>query len=737
MTEHKPSEQPAAPILAWSMLTLLLTVVCVRTTSGYTPFPWWDGDPFTDLIVPTGLTPTTALIADLLMMVFSLGTVAGVRRAGGRVLLVPGLLIAVAQLVVVIHAFRDLNTLVGGTDLIAAVCAGYACWHAIQLPRAREILAGITLSLVCVLGVIGLHQVLVQHPQTVAEFESNKSSFFTSRGWAPESFQARTFERRLMQADPTAWFGLTNVYASFAGAMGVGLLVLAWRTGKHWSKGVLGLAGIGGVGLVVFSGSTGALGAVVIGLVILMVGAKFGRVRTGPLIVVASVLVVLAVIARGFVGERIGELSLLFRSQYMLGAWRAWVEHPILGVGSGNFQEAYARLKPPTSPEDVASPHSIGFDFVSTLGVGGIALLGVLATLVWSIGKRSEPITGIGDPTKRILLRVIGAVVFISFAISIRLAMGASTLELIGVQAVGTLAWFGLAWVIAVRAHGSACRWALAGASAVLMIHGQLDLTPTSGVSAGLFAVMIGSAGSVPTSESCSMPGVLKERLLAVGVAVMGVLLVWKGSWLFGWERSIDRAGEGAHRFAMLDLAEAGDELDQWHRAWSAHEGAAGDLVPALKRRPEHLPTRIALTEQLMWLGTDSLRSFDDEKNGEQMWAMAVSTADFPVDEPGHTPGEHRWAGTVLMGHAEAMGSVQHGVAERLRGLMHWERAAAFTPHDPDLAVMIMDGYLRLGDREAARRWAIRALAINERMHLDPLRQFDPMTLQRVEETAE
>lgn len=737
MTERGPGEQPALPILAWSMLTLLLTVVLVRTTSTYTPFPWWDGDPFTDPTVPTGLTPTTALAANLLMIVFSLGTVAGVRRTGGRVLLLPGLLLAIAQLFVVIHAFRDLDTLVGGTDLIAAACAGYACWHATQLPKGRAVIAGITLGLVCVLGVIGLHQVLVQHPQTVAEFESNKAAFLESRGWAADSFQARTFERRLMQADPTAWFGLTNVYASVVGAMGVGLLALAWRTNKDWSKGVLALLGTGGVGLVLFAGSTGAFGAVIIGLVILISCGIFNRVRTGPMIIAASGMVVLGVIARGFIGERIGELSILFRSQYMLGAWRAWIEHPILGVGPGNFQEAYARLKPPTSPEDVASPHSIGFDLISTLGVGGIALLGVFVVMVWSIGKKADSVTGCGNLSARLLLRVIGAVVLISFAVSIRLATGVSTLEVIGAQAIGTAAWFGIACLITLRAHESAVRWAMAGTAAVLMVHGQLDLTPTYGVSAALFAVMIGSAGGVHPVGRDQARRVWGPRALAGSMLLMALLLSWRGSLLLRWDWSIDQAGKTAHRFAMLDQGSTGDGIDQWHLEWTVHTEAVSDLVTASKLRPEHLATRFALTEQLMWLGMDTLQSFDDRKNAEHMWEMALDAADFPPDEPGRSPGEHRWAGTVLMDRAGRIDTGARADGFRVRAIEHWVEAFGQTPHDPDLALMIMDGYIRLGDREAAREWARRALDINERMHLDPLRQFDPQTLGRVRAVAE
>lgn len=730
------STHERAPIFAWTTLTLLLICVCVRTTSVFTPFPWWDGDPFTDITVPTGLTPTTALLVDLLMIVFSLLTVLAIRRVGGRVLILPGLLIAIAQLVVVIHAFLDLDTLVGGTDLVAAAWSGYACWHATQLPRARALIAGITLGLVSVLAVIGLHQVFVQHPQTVAAFEANRSAFLESRGWADDSFQARTFERRLRQPAPTAWFGLTNVYASFVGAMGIGLLVLAMRARRDWSSGVLGISGILGVALVVLSGSTGALGAVVLALAIVLVCGRLRRVRTGRVIVAASGLVVLGVIARGFIGERLGELSILFRSQYMLGAWRAWIEDPILGVGVGNFQEAYARVKPPTSPEDVASPHSIGFDLISTLGVGGIALLAFYAMTLWTIGKHDERTVEQGAPDSRLLMRALGAIVLVSFALSVRLAMGASTLELIGVQTLGTIAWFAIALLIATRAHGSTIRWALAGAAAVLMIHAQLELAAVYSVSASLFAVMIGTSGVI-SSERSGERGLKLQAPLVIGVTLLSLLIVWNGASIAAWEQSIDRAGSIARRIAMSD-ADAPDagSIDA-HQRWAERSKVAAELAQALKRRPGHLPTRIALTEQLMALASESQAFFDDAANAERMWALALDASDFEIDEAGRSAGEHRWAGTTLMARARTMGSDAEIRRVTGRAIEHWERASALNPHDPDLAVMIMDAYVRLGDQESARDWAERALEINERMRLDPLRQFDERTLDRVEMTAQ
>ena len=52
---------------------------------------------------------------------------------------------------------------------------------------------------------------------------------------------------------------------------------------------------------------------------------------------------------------------------------RVFGDHALTGVGPDGFQQAYLFAKNPLSPEEVSSPHSILFDWLSTLGVAGLA----------------------------------------------------------------------------------------------------------------------------------------------------------------------------------------------------------------------------------------------------------------------------------------------------------------------------------------------------------------------------
>ncbi|HQR39835.1 MAG TPA: hypothetical protein PLF26_15715, partial [Blastocatellia bacterium] len=77
------------------------------------------------------------------------------------------------------------------------------------------------ISVAAVLAFRGIEQVFIEHPGTVENFKRNRDAILAAQGWPPDSAMARGYERRLMQAEATGWFGLSNVYASFAAASSV------------------------------------------------------------------------------------------------------------------------------------------------------------------------------------------------------------------------------------------------------------------------------------------------------------------------------------------------------------------------------------------------------------------------------------------------------------------------------------------------------------------------------------
>jgi UDP-GlcNAc:undecaprenyl-phosphate GlcNAc-1-phosphate transferase len=61
------------------------------------------------------------------------------------------------------------------------------------------------------------------------------------------------------------------------------------------------------------------------------------------------------------------------RYDYWRIAWRVWREHPVLGVGAGNYPRDYYQLRATT--EDIEQPHSVELQSLAELGIPGLLLL--------------------------------------------------------------------------------------------------------------------------------------------------------------------------------------------------------------------------------------------------------------------------------------------------------------------------------------------------------------------------
>jgi UDP-GlcNAc:undecaprenyl-phosphate/decaprenyl-phosphate GlcNAc-1-phosphate transferase len=61
------------------------------------------------------------------------------------------------------------------------------------------------------------------------------------------------------------------------------------------------------------------------------------------------------------------------RYDYWRIAWRLWKDHPLLGVGAGNYPRSYYELRATT--EDIEQPHSVELQSLAELGLPGALLL--------------------------------------------------------------------------------------------------------------------------------------------------------------------------------------------------------------------------------------------------------------------------------------------------------------------------------------------------------------------------
>jgi hypothetical protein len=74
------------------------------------------------------------------------------------------------------------------------------------------------------------------------------------------------------------------------------------------------------------------------------------------------------------------------RYDYWRVAWHVWHEHPVLGVGAGNYPRSYYQQRATT--EDIEQPHSVELQVLSELGIGGVLLLAAfVGGIGWAVSR--------------------------------------------------------------------------------------------------------------------------------------------------------------------------------------------------------------------------------------------------------------------------------------------------------------------------------------------------------------
>ncbi len=760
------SEEPSklGTGLAWVGLILMTTLVMIRTMVEHDAFPMWVSDPFVFSPPVIGLTPTKALLLNLGIVLSCCMVLIGLFLRKEHFGAIAAILMTLGVTVIGYHGFSTFESVAQGSNLLAIVAVLYVASCAHKVDGAQQLIGAITLGFVMLLVVMGAYEMFVIHPNTIANYELTRDSFLAARGWTPGSFEALAYERRLHQAEPIAWFGLTNVFASFAGACGAGLLILGWSLRKtdrisivYLLGGLVALAGL------LMTGAKGGIGAFGLGIGLTAAAMLFKRKKLdGRAIAAMCGLMVFGVITRGFIGERIGELSLLFRSQYMVGSMRMFFEHPIVGVGPGAFQDTYAIVKPALSPEDVASAHSFGFDLIAMLGIGGLALIGVFVSILSRIRLHTDTDTTASIINHRQLTQISLLIIAIASVISIRFGSLAMDTTLLIVQVLGSCAWAWIAYLIVKRdGLGESLRWALFASAGVLAIHSMIEVTGTWMVSGMLWALMIGSACTRTDVPSSSKP---KPVVLLVIASLLGGCLV------FGlgikttsqWEHELELASESAEnisnlRFQLDELEysttpthlreqiaqqlseiagyQVSSSIDQivseLNRAeFFARQSASEHLIEAAQIRPTHMPTSIAASQQILWRASvvDSIGQHDQ---AVKLWDQALELLESGVSHSTGAGG-YQWLGSVYYGRAMQFPDDPAGDSWLEHAQFAWERAFERSPHNPHLALKLMDGAIEQGALDKAGEWADEALRLHEQSRLDPLRGLGESDLMRV-----
>lgn len=728
----------------WSGVCIILFSVLARVMTAPSRIPYWDIDPLTSWTPDTTRTPAMSLLFDALAWFAAALIVWAESQAGRGIAWRTGLLALIGCVGVFLHGWvltplvaiggsppthGNFESMSLGSAWASAIIGAWALSMAGRDSAVRRFGAAMLLGAAVVLAAKGVMQVFVDHPRLVADFQQRAAELLAAQGFEPGSVSARLFERRLMQAEATGWFGLSNVYGSLMAAATAGLLALALGAMRGGSRGadravLWGAATAAALGLAL-SGSKGAIGAGFIGCALVISLWRRAPLRgwASWVMIALPVSAIAAVMLRGAIGERIGELSLYFRWQYLLAAARIIAAHPLFGVGPAGFKAQYLLFKEPTNPEEIDSPHSLPLDWLATLGVFGAAWVALWIVWLWRAGSggAADPAASGGSVARRdgdsaavavphhapesecaaapiaVIAVVMGFSLWCEWALYLP-----ETLVVILAAAAG--------WWLAVRAAlrtatDRAVGIALFSAAGALAVHCMIEVTGVWAGSAGWAMAMVGIAARARAGA----PSPRIAWLAAISASIVGIALVMVSVQTFADEARLRLAASTARSAVSRD---GGVDIKRLEEAKQLLEaGAPGRWT--IGPRADAAEPRIRLG-----MHRAMLLSRDDPAAIDEFFADPIAEAG-NLRTPRSASGWGR-LGSIL----EAKAAVRHDEAALSAALDAWLRCAEHDPHSLPPAVRVARLMERLGRAEDAAVWADRALVIDEKLRLDPLKRL-------------
>ena len=475
------------PTLAVSA-AILGGAIALRTLVAWAPVLRFDIDPVFDPAPFAGLGPAGSLYIDAVIALsaaFILAECASLWAL--TLLLVAGLAsISIFQ----IHGVGSAGTPWRGATWIAGFVAAAA---AVSLARSPQNTAKIAWSVLvtCLIAVAGAWwmrgawQWCVEQPAVVEFFYSGERdvAFFAEHGWDADGPQAAAYVRRLSQREMSGWFGMANIFAGLFAAITVACVALgAWlpRRDQIIAFIVALLCAI----IPLANGSKGAIVAMLLGLAFLVITRRV-RIAPNTLAIGAVALILLCAFAaplRTFLSEdALGqERSLLFRSQYITGAWRIFLHQPWTGSGIDGFQDAFLRFRPVDAVDAVQSAHSVFFDWLAQIGIAGIPMILAVFALIFIAVKSSAGVaTNQSQRATQWLQALATLAVVMAGTFAFRFEAHSLDQASLAARLVGVVLAAGFAWWLLPRIilHSLAPSIIVAAAALTIWIDGQIEMT--------------------------------------------------------------------------------------------------------------------------------------------------------------------------------------------------------------------------------------------------------------------
>ena len=289
------------------------------------------------------------------------------------------------------------------SGLVVGLILMHTTWRLVDRPWKLRLVVIVLVGLGTVFAMKTWQKERYEIDQTRKEYWQQREQLWAEQGKSLDDPMVKLFEARLESRDNGGFFFHGNLGGAYLATMlMVSLAGIGYRFydprgpfRRLWLVLQMILAAFIG-SAVIITYSKGAVTAAVVGMVcavlLLAFSSRFARHLNRTLIVVAVIGVCgfASVIGYGLVKHTLPTLSMAYRWQYWTASYAMFKDHPVTGVGAGNFGLYYMRYKLPAAEEEISSPHNFIVQGFTEFGlIGGTALLLWMIMLFYQIARRS------------------------------------------------------------------------------------------------------------------------------------------------------------------------------------------------------------------------------------------------------------------------------------------------------------------------------------------------------------
>ena len=289
------------------------------------------------------------------------------------------------------------------------VAAAVLVWSTAQLVRSwtrLRLVAGVCAGLLLAYSVQGLIYKFVDVPENIEFWNKNKEQFLLERGLEPGSFGAEQLQRKVIGGEMVGFNTSPNSYAAVLVTLIVvtaGAAIQRRRSGDTiaWTLALL-LPLLPALLVLYFTHTRTAAATLLLAAVALALlsvrGVAGWLAAHSRLAYAAGAIVVLlgvaAVVGHGMYHGSLPGASLNFRWRYWVAGAAIFAQHPLAGVGWGNFGNHYVSTRLAAAAEEARDPHNFLVRSFVELGlIGGMLALAWIARSAWELTRPVTPAT--------------------------------------------------------------------------------------------------------------------------------------------------------------------------------------------------------------------------------------------------------------------------------------------------------------------------------------------------------